>query len=175
MSTGIRLDPSRVRAIDTHVHLESLAATGTQTDSDARKYFGESSAPRDAEGLAALLPIAQHRLRGVLGRRAAVGTPAGSQRRGRRVRRRSIRISRLPLPASIRRAARKGVREARRLVVVRAGPRPQAPSADAAVLSQRSHRLSAVRGVRGGRPARALPHRAQRHRHRHHPAAAASG
>ncbi len=39
-------------AIDVHVHLESLAATGTQTDSDARKYFGETKVPRDPQGLA---------------------------------------------------------------------------------------------------------------------------
>jgi len=40
VSNRITLDPSRVDAIDVHVHLESLAAIGTQTDSDARKYFG---------------------------------------------------------------------------------------------------------------------------------------
>ena len=39
-------------AIDVHVHLESLAAIGTQTDSDARKYFGETKVPRDPVGLA---------------------------------------------------------------------------------------------------------------------------
>ena len=52
MSSRIKIDPSRVEAIDVHVHLESLAATGTQTDSDARKYFGETSVPRDPHGLA---------------------------------------------------------------------------------------------------------------------------
>jgi predicted TIM-barrel fold metal-dependent hydrolase len=52
VSSRIKLDPSRVDAIDVHVHLESLAATGTQTDSDARKYFGETKVPRDPLGLA---------------------------------------------------------------------------------------------------------------------------
>ncbi len=174
VSTGIRLDPSRVRAIDTHVHLESLAATGTQTDSDARKYFGESSAPRDAEGLAHY-----YRSRNI----GFVVFSVDERLSGRpqvpndEVAAFAAKHSDIAIAfASIdpTRGPEGGTRSAA-AGLVRAGPRPQAPSADAAVLSQRSHRLSAVRSVRGGRPARALPHRAQRHRHRHRPVAAASG
>jgi predicted TIM-barrel fold metal-dependent hydrolase len=39
-------------AIDVHVHLESDAATGTEADAAARKYFGDAGVPRDPEGLA---------------------------------------------------------------------------------------------------------------------------
>jgi predicted TIM-barrel fold metal-dependent hydrolase len=45
------LDPAALSAIDVHVHLESLE--GSEADAAARKYFGESGAPRDPAGLAA--------------------------------------------------------------------------------------------------------------------------
>jgi predicted TIM-barrel fold metal-dependent hydrolase len=46
------LDLSKIVAVDTHVHLESAAATGTDADIAARNYFGESQAPRDPESVA---------------------------------------------------------------------------------------------------------------------------
>jgi predicted TIM-barrel fold metal-dependent hydrolase len=46
----IRIDPAALSAIDVHVHLEPEEASGT--DEAARKYFGESGAPRDRKGLA---------------------------------------------------------------------------------------------------------------------------
>src|SRR4029453_2456639 len=47
------LDPTRLVAIDTHVHLESEAAGSTATDAAARQYFGADSVPRDPESIAA--------------------------------------------------------------------------------------------------------------------------
>jgi uncharacterized protein len=52
VSNPIQLDPSRLKAIDVHVHLEAADAAGSQADSDARKYFGETGAPRDPAGVA---------------------------------------------------------------------------------------------------------------------------
>lgn len=49
---GIRIDPARIAAIDVHVHLESAAASGSEADSAARKYFGDNGVPREPEGLA---------------------------------------------------------------------------------------------------------------------------
>jgi predicted TIM-barrel fold metal-dependent hydrolase len=46
----IEIDPGRLTAIDVHVHLEVDEAS--DTDSAARKYFGDAGAPRDAKGLA---------------------------------------------------------------------------------------------------------------------------
>ena len=43
--------PNELTAIDVHVHLEA-PATGAAADIAARKYFGESGASRDPEGLA---------------------------------------------------------------------------------------------------------------------------
>jgi len=51
MTETTRLNPATLTAIDVHVHLESVAESGT--DSAAREYFGDSGAPRDQEGLAA--------------------------------------------------------------------------------------------------------------------------
>jgi predicted TIM-barrel fold metal-dependent hydrolase len=47
------LDPTRLVAIDTHVHLESEAAGTTATDAAARQYFGADSVARDPESIAA--------------------------------------------------------------------------------------------------------------------------
>src|SRR5580765_5746306 len=47
------LDPARLVAIDTHVHLESEGAGGTETDAAARKYFGADGVPRDPASIAA--------------------------------------------------------------------------------------------------------------------------
>jgi uncharacterized protein len=48
--TQNQIDPSVLTAIDVHVHLEAEEAS--DTDSVARKYFGDSGAPRDPQGLA---------------------------------------------------------------------------------------------------------------------------
>jgi predicted TIM-barrel fold metal-dependent hydrolase len=45
-------DLADLTAIDTHVHLEAPGGDGTDVESDARKYFGDSGAPRDPDGLA---------------------------------------------------------------------------------------------------------------------------
>jgi predicted TIM-barrel fold metal-dependent hydrolase len=50
VGTRPAIDPSRLAAIDVHVHLEPEQSS--PTDSAARQYFGESGAPRDHEGLA---------------------------------------------------------------------------------------------------------------------------
>jgi predicted TIM-barrel fold metal-dependent hydrolase len=47
----LRIDPARVAAIDVHVHLEP-AAQQAEADAAARRYFGESGAPRDPQALA---------------------------------------------------------------------------------------------------------------------------
>ena len=47
---SLRLDPSALRAIDVHVHLE--LEEQSETDDAARQYFRESGAPRDPTGLA---------------------------------------------------------------------------------------------------------------------------
>jgi predicted TIM-barrel fold metal-dependent hydrolase len=47
---SLRIDPSALRAIDVHVHLE--LEERSETDDAARQYFRESGAPRDAKGLA---------------------------------------------------------------------------------------------------------------------------
>jgi predicted TIM-barrel fold metal-dependent hydrolase len=47
------LDPARLVAIDTHVHLESEDAGSTETDAAARKYFGADGVPRDPASIAA--------------------------------------------------------------------------------------------------------------------------
>jgi len=52
MSGPTALDPARLVAIDTHVHLESEAAGGTAADAAARKYFGADSVPRDPASIA---------------------------------------------------------------------------------------------------------------------------
>jgi uncharacterized protein len=48
----LRIDPSRLTAIDVHVHLESPQAEGTRTDTAARRYFGDSGAPREPAAMA---------------------------------------------------------------------------------------------------------------------------
>jgi uncharacterized protein len=53
LTLPIRLDLANLTAIDVHVHMEPEAATRTEADVAARKYFQDSGAPRDAEGLAA--------------------------------------------------------------------------------------------------------------------------
>jgi predicted TIM-barrel fold metal-dependent hydrolase len=50
VNPSIRIDTTRLAAIDVHVHLE--AADGTAADDAVRKYFGESGAARDPEALA---------------------------------------------------------------------------------------------------------------------------
>jgi uncharacterized protein len=45
-------DVSQLTAIDTHVHLESPEAPGSAVDADAKKYFGDSGAPRDPDAMA---------------------------------------------------------------------------------------------------------------------------
>jgi len=50
MDQSKRLDASSLAAVDTHVHIEP-DATGNEADQAARKYFGETGAPRDRQGL----------------------------------------------------------------------------------------------------------------------------
>jgi uncharacterized protein len=50
LTTRIDIDPTALAAIDVHVHLEVDVAS--ETDSAARRYFGDSGAPRDPKGLA---------------------------------------------------------------------------------------------------------------------------
>ena len=66
-------------AIDTHVHIEP-EPTGNAADEAARKYFGNSGRQLRPQGTGRVLPLAQDRLRRLLGRRAAHRTSAGSQR-----------------------------------------------------------------------------------------------
>jgi predicted TIM-barrel fold metal-dependent hydrolase len=47
----IRIDAARIVALDVHVHLEP-AAQQSDADAAARRYFGDSGAPRDPGGLA---------------------------------------------------------------------------------------------------------------------------
>ena len=94
------------------------------------------------------------------------GTAASHQRRDPGVRgeeRRHRAAVRQRRPDARGAGGRRGAAAARH----RRGARPEAAPADAAVLSQRSPRLSALRAVRRREAARALPHRPQRHRHRH--------
>ena len=49
-TASARIDAAALTAIDVHVHLE--ADEKSSTDDAARGYFGESGAPRDAQGLA---------------------------------------------------------------------------------------------------------------------------
>jgi uncharacterized protein len=51
MDNEKRMDAASLTAIDTHVHIEP-DATGNEADEAARKYFGETGAPRDRQGLA---------------------------------------------------------------------------------------------------------------------------
>ena len=51
--SALKLDPRTLAAIDVHVHMEAPEAAATDADAAARKYFHESGAPRDPEGLAA--------------------------------------------------------------------------------------------------------------------------
>jgi predicted TIM-barrel fold metal-dependent hydrolase len=51
MTSPPQIDVGSIRAIDVHVHLES-DGDATATDAAARKYFGESGAPRDPRALA---------------------------------------------------------------------------------------------------------------------------
>jgi uncharacterized protein len=51
--SSLRIDPRKLAAIDVHVHMEAPEAAATEADAAARKYFHESGAPRDPEGLAA--------------------------------------------------------------------------------------------------------------------------
>ena len=46
------IDTSDLKAFDVHVHLEARVE-GTPADAAARRYFGESGAARDGDGLAA--------------------------------------------------------------------------------------------------------------------------
>lgn len=46
-----RLDIEHLVALDTHVHIEP-SVSGNEADQAARKYFGETGAPRDRQGLA---------------------------------------------------------------------------------------------------------------------------
>ena len=50
MQSKVAIDPTALTAIDVHVHLE--VEETSDTDSAARKYFGDSGAPRDPKGLA---------------------------------------------------------------------------------------------------------------------------
>jgi predicted TIM-barrel fold metal-dependent hydrolase len=52
VTTAIRIDPAPLTAIDVHVHLESPAADGTDADTAARKYFGDTGVGRDAASVA---------------------------------------------------------------------------------------------------------------------------
>ncbi len=47
-----RINAADLVAIDTHVHLESVAAAGTETDLAAKKYFGDTGVPRDLAAVA---------------------------------------------------------------------------------------------------------------------------
>jgi predicted TIM-barrel fold metal-dependent hydrolase len=47
------IDPAQLVAIDTHVHLESEAASGTAADAAAKKYFGDQGVARDPASIAA--------------------------------------------------------------------------------------------------------------------------
>ena len=49
--TAPKIDVSSLRAIDVHVHLEPVRENSI--DAAAKKYFGDSGAPRDRNGLAA--------------------------------------------------------------------------------------------------------------------------
>ena len=51
MRKPIRIDAARIVALDVHVHLEP-AAQQSDADAAARRYFGDSGAPRDPGGLA---------------------------------------------------------------------------------------------------------------------------
>ncbi len=51
MENSKRFDPGPLVAIDTHVHLEP-DVSGNEADQAARKYFGDTGAPRDRKGLA---------------------------------------------------------------------------------------------------------------------------
>src|SRR5690348_3768442 len=51
MPNSKQMDAAKLTAIDTHVHIEPDAA-GNQADEAARKYFGDTGAPRDRQELA---------------------------------------------------------------------------------------------------------------------------
>src|SRR4051812_36623745 len=53
MTESVRLDASRLKAIDTHVHLESESAAGTAADAAAKKYFHAEGVARDPASIAA--------------------------------------------------------------------------------------------------------------------------
>ena len=142
-------------------------ADGSAADLAARKYFGDSGAARDAHGLAeyyrsrrmaCVVFSVDERLTG----RPQLSNDAVARLR-RRERRRRDRLrqhrSARAAPTAVARSPAPGRGRPR--------PRAQAASAAAAVRAERSPRLSALRGVRRGEAAGALPHRAQRHRHRH--------
>src|ERR1700732_2534294 len=48
--SGAKIDVASLTAIDVHVHLEPVE--DNQIDAAAKKYFGDSGAPRDRKGLA---------------------------------------------------------------------------------------------------------------------------
>ncbi|MEO8077687.1 MAG: amidohydrolase family protein, partial [Acidobacteriota bacterium] len=52
MTSPIRFDLANLTAIDVHAHMEPEAAQGTEADIAARKYFQDTGAPRDPDGLA---------------------------------------------------------------------------------------------------------------------------
>ena len=166
------IDTATLTAIDVHVHLE--APDPSETDAAARKYFGDSGAGRDTASLAeyyrsrklaCVVFTVDERLSG---RRQVSNDDVLAFAVGELRHRHSVRQRRSDAgPGSDPRSAasrRHGT-----------GPRPQAPSTDAAVLPERSHRLSAVRDLRRGATAGAVSHRATAASAPARPAAPASG
>jgi hypothetical protein len=52
MNRKLQIKAGELIAIDTHVHLEAAAATGTEADAAARKYFGDTGVARDPKSVA---------------------------------------------------------------------------------------------------------------------------
>ena len=142
-----RLDVDRLTAIDVHVHIEH-EGEDTSTDEAARKYFGEG-APRGRKKLAEY-----YRSRNI----GCVVFPVDERLSGRPQVSNDSVLEFAAENADIMMAfasidphrGAEGVREAKRLIATRAGPRTQISSAHAAILPQRPHRLSALRSVRRG-------------------------
>ena len=162
------IDVAAVTAIDVHVHTELTRAghdpMPPQLRAAAARYFKSDQPLPTVDDVAGVLPRAQHgrrRLHRRLGvaQRHPADPERGDRRGGRRepgradpVRERRPGATRRgrARPAADRRARRQGL---------------QVPPQPAGLLPERPRRVPALRGDRGGRPACALPLRAQRHRH----------